>query len=101
MIYIAVLRKTMALDNNVGDGGESMKIMAQMNIPCIMVDNDNFSRWWPSITKCMQQCDFIAIDLVCCSSVVYLFVCLIILFSIQNRNYPVLVRKRYLHRKYY
>ena len=59
----------MAIDIN--ETSNEIMMMAQMKVPCIMIDNDNFVRWWPSITKCMQQSDFIAIDLVC-------FVCLFI-----------------------
>ncbi|XP_027201982.2 target of EGR1 protein 1-like [Dermatophagoides pteronyssinus] len=51
----------MAIDIN--ETSNEIMMMAQMKVPCIMIDNDNFVRWWPSITKCMQQSDFIAIDL--------------------------------------
>ncbi|XP_075590080.1 target of EGR1 protein 1 [Dermatophagoides farinae] len=53
----------MTVDNDNFSATTTSKMMVQMNVPCIMVDANNFVRWWPSITKCMQQSDFIAIDL--------------------------------------
>ena len=55
----------MTVDNDNFSATTTSKMMVQMNVPCIMVDANNFVRWWPSITKCMQQSDFIALDLVC------------------------------------
>lgn len=70
--------------------------MNSLNVPCILVDNQNLAQWWSYIIQSLSASDFISIDLV---NVFLAFLSLF--FDISNsRNCPELAPMKSTDRKW-